>query len=49
MEGLKHKAGLRVAERMIIFEIASHFNEYYLILENVVCSVIRIGFNLNFF
>ena len=26
MEELKHKASLRVAERIIIFEIASHFN-----------------------
>ena len=26
MEELKHKAGLRVAERIIVFEIASHFN-----------------------
>ena len=49
MERLKHKAGLRVAERMIILEIASHFSEYYLILQNVVSSVIRIGFNLKIF
>ena len=26
MEELKDKVGLRVAERIIIFEIASHFN-----------------------
>ena len=26
MEELKHKAGLRVAEKIIVFEIASHFN-----------------------
>ena len=26
MEELKHKAGLRVAERIIIFETASDFN-----------------------
>ena len=26
MEELKHKPGFRVAERVIIFEIASHFN-----------------------
>ena len=26
MEELKHKAGLRVAERITVFEIAYHFN-----------------------
>ena len=49
MEELKYKAGLRVVERIIIFEIASNFNQYYLILQNVVCGVIRIGFNLKIF
>ena len=49
MEELRHKAGLRVAERIIVFEIALHFNQYYLTCENVVCRVIGIGFNLHFF
>ena len=26
MEELRHKTGLRVAERIIVFEIASHFS-----------------------
>ena len=40
------KVGLRVAERIIIFEA---FQLTCLIFQNVVCSVIRIGFNSYFF
>ena len=42
----QHKAGLRVTEK-VIFEIASHLNQYYLILQNVLCSVIKICFVSN--
>ena len=41
------KVGLSLAERTIIFEALQVI--LALILQNVVCSVIRIGFNLYFF
>ena len=49
MEELIRKASLRVAERIKIFEIASHFNEYYPIHQNIVYSVIKIDFSFKYF
>ena len=46
MEELEHKVGLRVAKRIMIFEIALHFKNTCLMLQNVVNNVIGIGFNL---
>ena len=45
--GTEAKVGLSLAERTIIFEALQVI--LALILQNVVCSVIRIGFNLYFF
>ena len=44
MEELKHNVGLRIVERIIIFETLQLI--LVLVLQNVVCSVINIGFNL---
>ena len=49
LEELKHKAGLRVVERIVIFETASHFNQYYLILQNILCTLSGLVLIWNFF
>ena len=43
MEELKHKVSLRVAQRIIIGTLQLILA---LILQSVVCGVIKIGFNL---
>ena len=44
MEELKHKAGIRVANRMMIFEIASHFinTTFYFKILYVALSIVLI-------
>ena len=49
MEELKCKVGLRVAEKIIIFEIYQTSINTCIMLQNVVSNVIRIGFDLYFF
>ena len=49
IEELKHKVGLRAAKRIKYLKLHHTSNNTYLILENVYCSFIRIGFNLQYF